>query len=75
MSAERVWLCWSPTQQAVDVRDEAESCEMNLRAFVLNQPVGFIPLAVFDNRDEARKFASQVQEMRNQREGGKAQWN
>lgn len=81
MSAERVWLCWSASQQAVDVRDESESCEANLRAFVLNQPVDYVPLAVFPNREAAREFARQIQDIRNKRQEGQpengeeAAWN
>lgn len=75
MSTGRAFLCWSASQQAVDVRDEAENYAANLRAFVLNRPTDFVPLAVFNSHDEARKFASQVQEMRNQREGGAPRWN
>jgi hypothetical protein len=70
VSAGRVWLCWSPSQQAVDVRDEAESCKVNLEDFALNRPSDWITLAVFNSHAEASKFARQVQEMRNQRQGG-----
>ncbi len=75
MSTGRVWLCWSPSQQAVHVEDEGEGCKNNLRAFVLNQPVDFVPLAVFKTRAAANKLVRQIQEMRKQRQGGVASWN
>jgi hypothetical protein len=75
VSAGRFWLCWSPSQQAVHIEDEADGCENNLRAFVLNQPVDFVPLAVFDTHNAASKFALHIQEMRNRRQGGAASWN
>ena len=70
MSAERVWLCWSPSQQAVHIESEAEGCKTNLRAFVLNQPTDYVPLAVFPNREAACEFAQQVQDIRNKRQHG-----
>lgn len=75
MSAGRWWLCWSPSQQAVDVRSEAESCEKNLSDFVLNRPVDYVTLAVFNDDEAAREFGRQIQEMRNRRQGGAASWN
>jgi hypothetical protein len=49
---------------------------INLRAFQLNQPVDFVPLAVFDDREAAQSFIRSVQAMRNQREqSGGGQWN
>ena len=68
MSAERVWLCWSASQQAVHIEYEAEGCRTNLQAFVLNRPTDYVPLAVFPNREAASEFARQIQELRNQRE-------
>lgn len=81
MSAERVWLCWSPTEQAVHIESEAEGCKTNLRAFVLNRPIDFVPLAVFPNQEAAREFARQIQDIRNKRQEGQpgnrgeATWN
>jgi hypothetical protein len=81
MSAERVWLCWSASQQAVHVETEAAGCKTNLRAFVLNQPTDFVPLAVFPNREAAREFAREIQDIRDKRQegqsaaGGEATWN
>lgn len=81
MSAERVWLCWSPSQQAVHIESEAEGCKTNLRAFVLNQPIDYVPLAVFPNREAASEFARQIQAVRKKRQEGQsgngeeAAWN
>ena len=81
MSAERVWLCWSPSQQAVHIETEAEGCKTNLCAIVLNRTADYVPLAVFPNREAASKFARQIQDIRNKRQAGQssprqeAAWN
>ena len=80
MSAERVWLCWSASQQAVHIEYESEGCRTNLRAFVLNRPIDYVPLAVFPNREAASQFARKLQEVRDkrQREGERREettWN
>jgi hypothetical protein len=81
MSAGRVWLCWSPSQQSVHIETEAEGCKTNLRAFVLNRPIDYVPLAVFPNREAASEFARQIQDIRNERRSGDtghgkaASWN
>ncbi len=68
MSAERVWLCWSASQQAVHVETESDGCKSNLRAFVLNQPTDYVPLAIFPNREAASAFARQIQEIRDKQQ-------
>lgn len=72
MSAERVWLCWSASQQAVHIETEVEGYKTNLRAFVLNQPIDYVPLAVFSDAEVASEFAWQIQDIRNKRQDGKA---
>lgn len=67
MNKERIWLCWSCSQQTISVETEAEMCRVNLRAFVLNQPTDRVPLAVFPNTEAFRAFALQIQDMRNPR--------
>lgn len=71
MSAERVWLCWSASQQAVQIESEADCCKRNLRAFVLNRATDFVPLAVFPNREAASEFSQQVRDVRDKRQAGK----
>jgi hypothetical protein len=68
-------VSWSASQQAVHVEMVAECCEANLEAFKLNQPIDYVPLAVFHSRKAASKFARQVQKIRNLRHGGAASWN
>jgi len=68
MSTGRVWLCWSGSQQAVHIEFEAEGCKTNMRAFVLNRPIDYVPLAVFPNRAAASEFARQIQEVRDKRQ-------
>lgn len=80
MSTERVWLCWSSSQQAVHIESEAVGCETNMRAFVLNLPTDYVPLAVFQNREAASEFARQIQNIRNkhqQKDGQREEvtWN
>ncbi len=81
MSAERFWLCWSASQQAVHIESETLGFKTNLRAFVLNRPTDYVPLAVFPNREAASEFARQLQEVRNKRQDGQssagqeAAWN
>ena len=73
---ERWWVCYSFRQHAVHLEKEAEGLATNLRAFQLNRPVDYVPLAVFDDREAARVFVRAVQGIRNQHEqpgGGK--WN
>ncbi len=60
MSAERVWLCWSFEQSCPHIESEADALRTNLRAFVLNRPVSYVPIAVFLNEDAARAFADQL---------------
>ncbi len=72
MSTERVWLCWSASQQALHIETESEGCKTNLRKFVLNRPTDYVPLAVFPNREAADEFALQIQDIRNKRQTGQA---
>ena len=72
----RWWACYSFRQHAVHVESEAEGLETNLRAFRLNRPVDFVPLAVFDDREAASEFLRSVQALRNQRQqAGGGTWN
>ena len=80
MSARRVWLCWSPSQQAFHIETEADGLKINLRAFVENRPVDFIPIAIFGSRKSANKFTEQIKPIRNGRlrgavKAGGAKWN
>ena len=73
---ERWWACYSFRQHAVHLETEAEGLATNLRAFQLNRPVDFVPLAVFDSHEAARAFLREVQGIRNQREQpGGSTWN
>ena len=73
---ERWWACYSFRQNSVNLETEAEALATNLRAFQLNSPVEFVPLAVFTDEGSARDFLRAVQAMRNQREQpGGGQWN
>lgn len=67
MSAERVWLCWSPSQCATHIESEEDGLRINLRAFVENRPVNYIPIAVFASRDEAHVFFEAHREQFEQR--------
>jgi hypothetical protein len=60
MSAERVWLCWSFDQACPHIESETEGLRTNLRAFVANRPVSYIPIAVFQSDEEARAFAEEL---------------
>lgn len=64
---DRSWACWSPQQQCVHLERERDALEINLRAFALNRVVEYVPLAIFDSQDEARKFLSQIQAIRDRR--------
>ncbi len=57
MSAERCWLCWSFDQACPHIESEAEGLRTNLRAFVANRPVSYVPIAVFADHEAARAFA------------------
>lgn len=56
MSSNRVWLCWSFSQCAPHIEDEADGLRINLRAFVENRPGDYVPIAIFSSRDEAHAF-------------------
>ena len=73
---ERWWACYSFRQHAVHLEAEADGLATNLRAFQLNRPVDFVPLAIFEDREAAQSFLRSVQSMRNQREQpGGGRWN
>lgn len=52
----RVWACWSHSQQAVHIEDEAEGLEINREAYARNKPMDHIVLGVFSSREDASKF-------------------
>ncbi len=60
MSGERFWLCWSFDQACPHIESEVEGLRSNLQAFVLNRPVSYIPIAVFQSDAEARAFAEEL---------------
>lgn len=80
MSHWRVWLCWSASQQAFHIENEADGLKINLRAFTENRPVDFVPIAIFASRKSANKFTEQVKSIRDRRQrdaqkSGGAKWN
>ena len=73
---ERWWACYSFRQHAVHLETEADGLANNLRAFQLNRPVDFVPLAVFEDREAAQSFLRSVQSLRSQGgQPGGEQWN
>lgn len=60
MSAERVWLCWSFEQACPHIESEADGLRANLRAFVANRPVSYVPIVVFESDAAAQAFADKL---------------
>lgn len=60
MSGGRVWLCWSFSQCAPHIEEEGEGLRINLRAFILNRPVDYVPIGVFDSVEAAGEFADKL---------------
>lgn len=58
----RVWVCWSHSQQAVHIEDEAEGLEINREAYARNTPMDYIVLGVFASRGDAHKFLGAADE-------------
>lgn len=56
MKPERIWACWSHSQQCFHVEEEAEGIETNLEAFWKNTPLDYIVLGVFSDREKADAF-------------------
>jgi hypothetical protein len=52
----RVWLCWSFSQCAPHIESEADGLRSNIRAFLENRAVDYVPIAVFDSDEEAHNF-------------------
>jgi hypothetical protein len=80
MDTERVWLCWSFRQACPHIEREAEGLRVNLEAFALNRPVDYVPIAIFNSREEASAFVAKLSDVMQQRFDAKvgaeeAKWN
>ena len=67
MSAERVWFCWSFEQCCPHIETEAAGVRTNLRAFIENRPVSYVPIGVFDSMEAAHEFGQRLREQLEQR--------
>lgn len=63
-SPDRYWACWSHSQQAFHVEDEAEGVETNMEAFKRGSPMDYIVIGVFDDRKLASKFLDSIEHHR-----------
>lgn len=69
-TADRWWACWSPQQRCFHLETEREALEINGRAFALNHIVEYVPIAIFDDEQQARDLLTQLQAIRNIRNNG-----
>jgi hypothetical protein len=80
MNSERYWLCWSFRQARPHIEREAEGLRVNLEAFTQNRAVDYVPIAIFNSREEASAFVAKLSEVMQQRFEAKisaeeAKWN
>jgi hypothetical protein len=67
VNADRFWLCWSPHQNAYHIDDEASCLAFNQGAHARRAKPHFLPLAIFDSRQEASAVVGRLIEERNRR--------
>lgn len=67
MNTERIWVCWSFEQGCFHIEPEERGLQINLQAFVLNNPVSYVPIGVFDSHEAASEFCDRWREEANKR--------